>query len=112
MSRIGESKSQNPLPKTLPGVVLPQLVCCGKPSCKCASRDDEDLHGPYYYRFWREEGRLKKEYIPLDRVEAVRAACERRQAREAARRARKRRWMSTFRAMTDTMRDVEAMIYG
>ena len=106
------SKSPNPLPKTLPGVVLPQMVRCGKPSCKCASRDEDDLHGPYYYRFWREDGRLQKEYVPLDQVDAVRAACQRRQRRENARRDRQRRWMNTFRQFTEILRDVEDALYA
>src|SRR3954452_8870646 len=62
------------LPKVdpLPGVVCPQFVRCGTPGCKCATGD---LHGPYWYRFWREGGRLRKAYIRLVHVEEVRAAC-------------------------------------
>jgi hypothetical protein len=30
---------------------------------------------PYYYRFWREYGRLRKQYVRLADVESVRAAC-------------------------------------
>ena len=35
-----------------------------------------DLHGPYYYRFWRDDGQLRKAYIKLSDVPAVRAACD------------------------------------
>ena len=57
----------------LPGAVCPQFVRCGTPGCKCATGD---LHGPYYYRFWREDGRLRKVYVKRADVAAVRAACE------------------------------------
>jgi hypothetical protein len=64
------------LPKTLPGVVRPQMVRCGKHRCKCTRGA---LHGPYFYRFWREAGRLRKQYVSLDDLPEVRAACEQRQ---------------------------------
>ena len=48
------------------------MVRCGKNWCHCASGDF--LHGPYYYRFYRESGRQHKEYVPKDQVEQVRAA--------------------------------------
>lgn len=102
------SKSPKPLPKTLPGVVLPQHVRCGKPNCRCA---DGDLHGPYYYRFWREDGRLRKQYVRLDDVDAVRAACRRRQEQAAARRKRRVQWMKTYRNFTDQLKHVEATIH-
>jgi hypothetical protein len=37
-----------------------QEVRCGKPECtKCP-------HGPYWYAFWREEGRVRSRYIGRD----------------------------------------------
>jgi hypothetical protein len=37
-----------------------QLVRCGKPGCtRCP-------HGPYWYAFWREEGRVRTRYIGKD----------------------------------------------
>ncbi len=70
-----QTKSPKPLPKVepLPGAVCPQFVRCGTPGCKCATGD---LHGPYYYRFWREDGRLRKAYVKQTDLAAVRAACE------------------------------------
>ena len=61
------------LPKTLPGAVCAQYVRCGKASCRCTSGT---VHGPYYYRFWREDGRLRKAYVKPADLPAVRAACE------------------------------------
>jgi hypothetical protein len=34
-------------------------------------------YGPYYFRFWRERGRLRKKYVPRDQVDAIRAKCAR-----------------------------------
>ena len=39
---------------------LDEYVKCGKPACKCARGQ---LHGPYAYRYWREDGRLRKAYV-------------------------------------------------
>lgn len=63
-----------PIPDKLPGTVIPQYVRCGKPNCRCARGD---LHGPYWYRFWREDPYvLHKEYVREADLEQVRAACE------------------------------------
>lgn len=37
-----------------------ESVCCGKENCKCASGE---LHGPYYYAYQRQQGRLKSWYV-------------------------------------------------
>ena len=61
------------IPDKLPGSVQPQYVRCGNPDCRCVRGE---LHGPYWYRFWRDEtGRLRKEYVRLADLEKVRAAC-------------------------------------
>lgn len=62
------------IPAKLPGTLISQYVKCGKPNCKCARGA---LHGPYWYRFWREDGyRLRKQYVRLADLEQVRAACQ------------------------------------
>jgi hypothetical protein len=35
-------------------------VRCGNPNCKCA---DGQLHGPYWYAYWSENGRTRSQYI-------------------------------------------------
>lgn len=65
------------VPKVLPGKVHVQWVRCGRAGCRCAQGQ---LHGPYYYRFWREGGRLRKEYVKRADLEGVIAACQRRQS--------------------------------
>ncbi len=39
-------------------------------------RKSGDKLRPYYYHFWRDNGRLRKEYVRLSEVDTVRAACE------------------------------------
>lgn len=53
------------------GAVCAQFVRCGKTGCKCSRGE---LHGPYYYRFTREDGRLRKIYVPKSAAAAALAA--------------------------------------
>jgi len=88
------------LPKTLPGVVCQQWVRCGRPGCRCARGS---LHGPYFYRFWRDGGRLRKEYVRRSDVEQVRAQCQaRRQARQEL-----ADWREVWRQMAAQFREVQ-----
>lgn len=74
-----ENNLSNPLPKMLPGAVCRQWVRCGRLNCRCAGGS---LHGPYFFRFWREHGRLLKQYVRKVDVDRVRGECEaRRRAR-------------------------------
>ncbi len=61
-----------PSPAVLKGEVCRQFIRCSKPGCRCLSGQ---LHGPYYYRVWREAGRVRKVYIRPAELDAVRAAC-------------------------------------
>jgi hypothetical protein len=94
------TESPGPLPKTLPGVVRPQWVRCGRPGCRCARGWP---HGPYHYRFWRESGRLRKAYVRPAELEQVRAACE---ARRESRRQLRAGWQQ-WRQLRDLLREVE-----
>jgi hypothetical protein len=68
-----ENENAKPLPKTIPGAVIAQMVRCGKSSCKCARGE---LHGPYFYRFWRTGRRLRKTYVRKSEAAAIKAACD------------------------------------
>ena len=47
-------------PAAARGSYRQQLVRCGKKACtRCP-------HGPYWYRYWREDGRLRSRYIGKD----------------------------------------------
>lgn len=37
---------------------------CGKKSCKCVGLDLRSAgHGPYWYMYWKESGKLKSRYV-------------------------------------------------
>jgi len=38
---------------------------CGRRGCRCRRGL---LHGPYLYRHWREQGRQRKAYVPMNRL--------------------------------------------
>jgi hypothetical protein len=67
----------------LPGAVCAQYVRCGRANCRCATGM---LHGPYYYRFVRIDGRLCKRYIRRADLPEVcaRTAAHRRERRQLA----------------------------
>ena len=46
------------LPKK--AAICQQFRKCGKPCCKCNAGS---LHGPYFFYFYREDGKQKKKYI-------------------------------------------------
>lgn len=69
-----EAASEQPQQwQPLEGEVCKQYIRCGKPGCRCR---DGQLHGPYYYRIWRQGTRVRKVYVKAGDVERVRAACE------------------------------------
>lgn len=43
-----------------PGTIVAEKVKCGDETCHCA---DGEKHGPYKYRYWYEDGKVKSEYI-------------------------------------------------
>ena len=53
----------------LPGSVVLQFVRCGKPGCSC---NYGQRHGPYFYRVWREGGKVCKAYVKITDLEKVR----------------------------------------
>jgi hypothetical protein len=75
-------------------------VRCGRAGCRCARGG---LHGPYYYRFWREGGRLRKEYVRAADLGRVREQCQvrRRERQELA------VWYAVWRQMVTQVREVE-----
>lgn len=75
----------NPLPKieALPGSVHVQRVRCGRSNCRCARGETHEA----FYRFWWEDGRLRKAYVRRADLESVRAGCDRWRECERAKRA-------------------------
>jgi hypothetical protein len=61
------------------------------------------MHGPYYYRFWRDGGRLRKAYVRPHELEEVRAQCE---ARRQAYRDLQAAW-DNWRGLRAAVREME-----
>jgi hypothetical protein len=95
-----QNESVETLPKMLSGVVCSQWVRCGRPNCRCTRGQ---LHGPYYYRFWRQHGRLRKAYVKQSELDHVRTACE---ERRRNRRAVVDAWRE-WRTIQSFLREVE-----
>jgi len=84
----------------LPGVVCVQYVTRG------------NKRHAYYARFWREGGKLHKQYVRKADVERVRAACAARQEKEAGRKQFRALLIDAFGAaeVNAQRRAIQAMI--
>ncbi len=91
------------LPKMTKGSVHAQWVKCGKAGCKCARGE---LHGPYFYVFWRENGRLRKKYVRRsDLLQVLSATAAYRLEKQQLREAK-----SILRQIRELLRNGEAVI--
>ena len=72
-ARMRSSEDGRSVRKTAPlsGVLREERVRCGRPTCRCARGD---LHGPYLYHRWREQGRQRRRYVRAQDADEVRAA--------------------------------------
>jgi hypothetical protein len=104
-----KNKTENLLPKMLPGSVHAQYVRCGKATCKCARGE---LHGAYYYYFLRVGGRLTKRYLKAHEVEQMQIACTAWRDEKRARRAQAHDTRQLIRAMNARLRDVLKQIHS
>lgn len=79
------------LPKATP---LPGSVCAQYRTA------NGNTYGPYYFRFWREGGSLRKAYVPRDTVNGTMLACALWTVRkeEGSRESRRRR-LRVYKAM-------------
>lgn len=58
---------------------LPKLLPAGLPGAVCTQHNtgkDGIKRGPYYYRVWREDGKLRRVYVRKRDVARVRVACK------------------------------------
>jgi hypothetical protein len=88
------------LPKMLPGTVCVQWVRCGRANCRCARGE---LHGPYHYRIWREDGKIRKTYVGPAELGQVRAQCATRRRDHKELQA----WWEEWRQMVTVVREVQ-----
>ncbi len=101
-ARTTETKQRPTLPKK--GALCFQWVRCGRPTCRCVRGG---LHGPYRYLFWRDGGRLHKQYVRMADTGPVQAACQRRREAERAEREAARAGRQEWRRMLALIREVE-----
>ncbi len=80
------------------------VEACGRSGCKCANGA---LHGPYFYRFWRERGRLRKAYVKPADLDAVRAACAKERDLNQTRRLLHALELNDWRCLTVLLREGE-----
>jgi len=87
----------------LPGTVCEQFIRCGKANCRCRRGP---LHGPYFYRVWRGDGRrVHKVYVKRTDAAQVRGQCDQYRALDEDLRAlRARRLAYTARLWTQIRR--------
>src|SRR4051794_27094237 len=78
-------------PHILRGTVHAEMKRCGRANCACATEGGQ-LHGPYFYRYFREGGnhKLRRVYVKPEDVAAVQAACQAGRARRKEATARRR----------------------
>lgn len=57
----------------LPGSLHLERRRCGRPNCRCTHGQ---LHGPYAYHIWYEQGRRHKAYVPRHRLTEVMAGLD------------------------------------
>lgn len=81
-------------PTSLPGAV-----------CRQYRRRGEKTFGPYYFRFWREDGRLRKEYVKVSELQIISAACQ-------AARTRRKQIAAARRETRRAIGDVKALCRG
>ncbi len=98
----------------LAGTVLTEYKKCGRGNCRCARGE---LHGPYYYRFFREEGRLHRAYVKACDLATVKMECDERRALVAAGRQERQeervceqRGREDYRRLMGMLRELEETI--
>ena len=90
-----DAKPLHNIPATLPGAICVQRVRRGNKWYQC------------HARFWRDGGRLRKQYVRQADVEAVRAACAARRVQEREQRARRDESMRALHACRELLRELD-----
>ncbi len=98
------TKQAKALPKNGATAVCAQWVRCGKPGCRCARGE---LHGPYQYVFFRQRGRLRKQYVRQADVATMQAEAQRRRERARREQEQRARWRQQWRDLLAGIREME-----
>lgn len=103
---MSRKKVGKALPKIVPkpGSVHAEMKRCGRAGCRCANGE---LHGPYYYRFFRVRGKLRKRYVRPEDVASVSAGCKAHQEQQARKRHIVRQSQQEWRRLMAAIRQME-----
>ena len=102
---VAQTESAKPSPKTGEGAVCVQWVRCGKPNCSCTQGGPR--HGPYYARYWWQDGRRHKRYVRRFEVADIVAACSARRESELRKRAQADETYQAWRDARALIREAE-----
>ncbi len=94
-----------PSPKQDDGAICVRWVRCGRSWCRCIH--DGPKHGPYYARYWWQDGRRLKSYVRQGNAPAAIAACEVRRAADTKVRADAVATHEEWRRVCVLLREVE-----
>ena len=83
----------NQLPKNDGGSLHIEFKRCGYSTCCCTMGL---LHGPYFYRHWREAGRQRKAYVRFERLQEVLRTIQRDRSNKVSVNAIRRQLRSVF----------------
>ena len=61
----------------LAGTIMKERVCCGHENCYCSKGERFHEASYLYYRDYRDGGRLRKKYVPKNKVEKLTSEIER-----------------------------------
>lgn len=85
------------------GSIVAYYKKCNRANCKCRQGQ---LHGPYFYRFWRQEGKRFKEYIRKENVAVTKAACESYQRQKRLNKNTRQKHLTLWRKLKTQLKEV------
>ena len=102
------TNSAQPAPKvqhTVPlhGWLRPYFVRCGTPGCHCTTGP---RHGPYWRRYYWEDGRRRKTYIPHAQVAIVKVAIDEQRRKRRERRHEQATWTAAWHDLAVGLREM------
>ena len=82
----------------LTGVLIKVKVRCGKQNCRCVRL--RRLHRWYYYLYYRNNGILRKQYVPKSKIRKLRQTIKSTKAEDMQEKYRVRLFMAIFNKLT------------
>jgi hypothetical protein len=99
------SESSETSPKHGDGAICANWVRCGRSWCRCTQGGPK--HGPYYARYWWQDGRRYKRYVRRQDAEQLAVACIDRRESERAERVRADEAHQAWRDIRALIREAE-----